>query len=131
MNATHAAPFSAVSIDWTNALAPLSAPQPTSWLARLRQFFLDEAYLAAQSRAESPLWDIGQSDPRVMAELMLARKCDDRVASAPARAMSAIADAETVPTVVPKVSSLLGQGWASVIEDAYQARTRNALWRYA
>ena len=131
MNTTLTAPTAAVSIDWTDALAPLSAPQNTSWLARLRQFFRDEASLAAQSRAESPLWDIGQSDPRVMAELMLARKCDDREASPSATTLSAMADAETVATVVPKVSSLLGRGWAGVIEDAYQTRTRNALWRYA
>jgi hypothetical protein len=102
-----------------------------SWFARAKQVFADLAAQAAQSNAESPLWDIAQGDRRVMAELMLARKCDDSADTPQVPAMSEMTEADTVASVVPKRSFLLGQGWARVIEDAYQARTRNALWRYA
>lgn len=102
-----------------------------SWFARIKQLFVNLAAQAAQSHAESPLWDIAQSDPRVMAELMLARKCDDSVETPQGQAMAEMTEADTVASVVPKHSPLLGQGWARVIEDAYQTRTRNALWRYA
>ena len=102
-----------------------------SWVARLRQGLANWARQAALSHAESSLWDIAQSDPRVMAELMLARKADDSVESPLVEAMPEMVEADTVAAVVPKHAPLLGQGWARVIEDAYQVRTRNALWRYA
>ena len=118
--------------------APLFEPMdagfetPTvSWFIRLRQVLANWAQQAALSHAESPLWDIAQSDPRVMAELMLARKAEDRVEAPQVEAMSDIPEADTVAAVVPARAPLLGQGWARVIEDAYQVRTRNALWRYA
>ena len=104
---------------------------PASWLARVKQVVANLVAQASQSHAESPLWDIAQGDPRVMAELMLARKCDDSADTPQVRAMFEMSEADTVASVVPKRSFLLGQGWARVIEDAYQARTRNALWRYA
>ncbi len=102
-----------------------------SWFARLRQGLANWAQQAALSHAEAPLWEIARSDPRVMAELMLARKADDSLDTPPLQVMSDFSEADTVAAVVPKRASLFGQGWARVIEDAYQVRTRNALWRYA
>ena len=100
--------------------------------ARIRQVVAHWAQQAVMSHVESPLWDIAQSDPRVLAELMLARKAE-QVVETPVQppAMSDFAEAETVVAVVPQRASLLGQGWARVIEDAYQSRTRHALWRSA
>jgi hypothetical protein len=110
-------------------LAPGTAA--VSGFAGLRRMLGNWARQAALLHAEAPLWDIAQSDSRVMAELMLARKADDSFDTTPLQAMSGFSEADTVAAVVPKRASLLGQGWARVIEDAYQVRTRNALWRYA
>lgn len=130
MNTTPTVPDSlSTPTYWADALTPMPASQGRPWLARLRQKCSDWAFLEAQSRAESALWDLGQGDRRVMAELMLARKREDSADNAPMVAMSEMPEADTVASVVPKTSALLGLGWARVIEDAYQ--TRNARWRYA
>lgn len=130
MNTTPTVPDSlSTPTFWADALAPLPAPQGHPWLARLRQACSDWAFLAVQSRAESALWDIGQGDPRVMAELMLARKCEVSTDNASLVPMSEMAESDTVASVIPKASALLGQGWARVIEDAYQ--TRHARWHHA
>ena len=104
------------------------ATSSPSWMARLKQVFASWGEKAAQSRAEARLWDLAQSDERVMSELMLARKRDDADDRWVLQATAVEAETEVQPAfrAANKPSALLGQGWAGVIEDAYQNRSRNS-----
>ena len=99
-----------------------------SVFARIKQVFVSWGEKAAQSRAEARLWDLAQSDERVMSELMLARKREDADDRWVLQTTAAEVETELQPAfrAANKPSALLGQGWAGVIEDAYQNRSRNS-----
>lgn len=103
-----------------------------SLFARFKQVLAGWVEKSAQARADADLWDLAQSDSRVMAELMLARKRDDSEDVWVAQSyVSPLPEMEAVSDAMPKQPSLLGQGWAGVIEDAYQTRSRNSRLQFA
>ena len=115
---------------WAEDLAVESST--VSWFARFKQVLSDWAQKSAESRSEAALWDLAQSDSRVMSELMLARKRDDAEEAWVARSyVSPLPELEAVAEGAPKQPSLLGQGWAGVIEDAYQTRSRDTRLQFA
>ena len=116
--------------NWAEDLAVDSST--VSLYARIKQALVEWFREAAALREEARLWDLAQSDSRVMAELMMARKRDDAEdAWVPQSYVSPVAEMEAASEPMPKQPSLLGQGWAGVIEDAYQTRSQNSRLQFA
>jgi len=108
-----------------NATTPFGA-----WLSRVQRSFDRWTASNARSRADARVWDVARSDPRVMADLMHARPCDDSewlgepteaAMRAPAAPML-----EALPAACQPHQRTAGQGWGRVIEDAYQHRFQQA-----
>jgi len=120
---------------------PLAVPAAVSgsvpsaigvWLTRIQQAFERRTESSAQSLADARAWDIARSDPRLLANLMLARMRDDSEASVEPAAAATVATAappapvqDAVPMVRQPRQRIAGQGWGRVIEDAYQNRSQH------
>ena len=111
------------------AVVPAAAPGPVTafgaWLTRVQQAFDRWTESNAQSRADARLWDIARSDPRIMGELMHARRRDaSEMLGGPVTALAApvapVLDA--APTLRQPHQRTAGQGWGQIIKDAYQNR---------
>lgn len=89
--------------------------------AGIKEAFSNWAQASALSHAESRLWDVAQSDPRIMAELMLARMHDE-----PSAGSATASPIEAAVATTNTVNESLSQGWGTLIEHAYQSRFRKA-----
>lgn len=101
-------------------------PAAPSWFARARAVLANWSASVAESRAESRMWDIAMSDPRVMEKLIQGRQRDDSESlafqpqSSPAVVMSKLAVPAVKASKAPEV-----QGLSVLLERVYQSRQRH------
>ncbi len=99
-----------------------------SWFSRVRAALDTRSAPQAESRAESRLWDIVSSDPRVMAKLIQAPQRNDRE-SLSLHAQSGPAP-RTVESAKPAVSASKApqaQGLSVLLECVHQSRQRQQM----